>query len=160
MDSAQPALVIPAGESSGTAVARDPEGQDAVQMPRTKQPCSPSDGEALESHEVIELQTFIERKAWIEEKIKVRCLSPHHRICSHALQFLEKLPAIEVFVGIEALETSAEEIPGLPSRAQLQQWLVEHDIIEKETEIFDTGELKKLRKTTRGASYRDPDYCV
>lgn len=32
------------------------------------------DGEgeqALESHEVIELQTFSERKAWIEEKIKV-----------------------------------------------------------------------------------------
>jgi len=27
--------------------------------------------EALESHEVIELQTFSERKAWIEEKIKV-----------------------------------------------------------------------------------------
>ncbi|KAF9028472.1 hypothetical protein BDZ89DRAFT_1066120 [Hymenopellis radicata] len=139
MDSAQPALVIPAGESSGTAVARDPEGQEAVQMPRTKQPNSPSDGEALESHEVIELQTFIERKAWIEEKIK----------------FLEKLPPIEVFVGIEALETSAEEIPGLPSRAQLQQWLVEHDVIEKETEIFDTGELKKLRKTTRAATQRN-----
>ena len=28
--------------------------------------------EALESHEVIELQAFIERKEWIEEKIKVR----------------------------------------------------------------------------------------
>jgi hypothetical protein len=27
--------------------------------------------QALESHEVIELQTFSERKAWIEEKIKV-----------------------------------------------------------------------------------------
>ena len=29
--------------------------------------------EALEWHEVIELQAFSERKAWIEEKIKVRC---------------------------------------------------------------------------------------
>ena len=28
--------------------------------------------QALESHEVIELQTFSERKAWIEEKIKVK----------------------------------------------------------------------------------------
>ena len=28
---------------------------------------------ALEWHEVIELQAFSERKAWIEEKIKVRC---------------------------------------------------------------------------------------
>lgn len=30
------------------------------------------DEEALESHQVIELQIFSERKAWIEEKIKVR----------------------------------------------------------------------------------------
>lgn len=30
-----------------------------------------SEEEALESHEVIELQAFSERKAWIEEKIKV-----------------------------------------------------------------------------------------
>ena len=28
--------------------------------------------QALESHEVIELQTFSERKAWIEDKIKAR----------------------------------------------------------------------------------------
>lgn len=35
-----------------------------------------SEGEqqALESHEVIELQTFSERKAWIEDKIKVGAL--------------------------------------------------------------------------------------
>ena len=30
--------------------------------------------QALESHEVIELQTFSERKAWIEDKIKVGAL--------------------------------------------------------------------------------------
>ena len=30
-----------------------------------------AEGQALESHEVIELQTFSERKAWIEAKIKV-----------------------------------------------------------------------------------------
>lgn len=30
--------------------------------------------QSLESHEVIELQTFSERKAWIEEKIKVLSL--------------------------------------------------------------------------------------
>lgn len=36
--------------------------------------CNPqvSEEETLESHEVIELQAFSERKAWIEEKIKVR----------------------------------------------------------------------------------------
>lgn len=32
---------------------------------------SDSEEQALESHEVIELQTFSERKAWIEEKIEV-----------------------------------------------------------------------------------------
>jgi len=30
--------------------------------------------QSLESHEVIELQTFSERKAWIEEKIRVGSL--------------------------------------------------------------------------------------
>ena len=34
----------------------------------------------LESHEVIELQTFSERKAWIEDKIKVSIL---RRDCSN-----------------------------------------------------------------------------
>jgi hypothetical protein len=39
----------------------------------TTLPTNENGGEeqALESHEVIELQTFSERKAWIEEKIKV-----------------------------------------------------------------------------------------
>lgn len=61
------------------------------------------------------------------------------------------MPPIEVFVGIEALKTSAEEIPGLPTHSELQQWIIEHDAIEKETEILDTGELKKLRNFTRGS---------
>lgn len=41
--------------------------------PSMAQPSTPTEGEeqALESHEVIELQTFSERKAWIEEKIEV-----------------------------------------------------------------------------------------
>ena len=40
-----------------------------------------SEGEqqALESHEVIELQTFSERKAWIEDKIKVSALDHYLR---------------------------------------------------------------------------------
>ncbi len=33
--------------------------------------------QSLESHEVIELQTFSERKAWIEEKIRVLVLYTH-----------------------------------------------------------------------------------
>lgn len=61
------------------------------------------------------------------------------------------MPPIEVFAGLDAVQSSAEEVPGLPTRAELQQWLAEHDAIEKETEIFDTGELKKLRQLTKGA---------
>jgi hypothetical protein len=42
--------------------------------------------QALESHEVIELQTFSERKAWIEDKIKVgigsRLVQKAHIVCS------------------------------------------------------------------------------
>lgn len=60
------------------------------------------------------------------------------------------MPPIEVFVGMDAIRTSAEEVPGLPTQVELQQWLVEHDAIEKETEIFDTGELTKLRQLTKG----------
>ncbi|KAI1792964.1 hypothetical protein LXA43DRAFT_301235 [Ganoderma leucocontextum] len=95
--------------------------------------------EALEWHEVIELQAFSERKAWIEEKIK----------------FLEQLPPIEVFVGLDAVRASATVVPGLPTREQLQEWMVEHDRIEKETEIFDSGELKKLKKFTKAAAQRN-----
>jgi hypothetical protein len=69
---------------------------------------------------------------------------------SNLEQFLEKMPPIEVFIGLDAIRASAEEVPGLPTRAELQKWLAEHDIIEKETEIFDTGELKKLKKFTKG----------
>jgi hypothetical protein len=60
------------------------------------------------------------------------------------------MPPIEVFVGLDAIRSSAKEVPGLPTRTELQQWLVEHDTIEKETEIFDSGELKKLKKFTKG----------
>ena len=43
-----------------------------------------------------------------------------------------------------------QENPGLATRAQLEEWIVEHDRIEKETEIFDRGDLMKLRKLTKG----------
>ena len=66
---------------------------------------------------------------------------------------LERMPPIQVFVGLDAVRASAEEVPGLPTRAELQRWLEEHDRIERETEIFDSGELKKLKKFTKGESH-------
>ena len=41
--------------------------------------------QALESHEVIELQTFSERKAWIEDKIKVGALVSNRAKGSHCI---------------------------------------------------------------------------
>jgi hypothetical protein len=58
-EDSRPASNIPLGSQMGT---------------ESTPPIHENDDEeqALESHEVIELQTFSERKAWIEEKIKVR----------------------------------------------------------------------------------------
>lgn len=68
-------------EPSGTSVAHvldtPPElerllkASSLVPIERSNQPKQEGEEQALESHEVIELQTFSERKAWIEEKIKV-----------------------------------------------------------------------------------------
>jgi hypothetical protein len=76
-------------------------------------------------------------------------------------QFLENLPPVEVFVGLDSIRSSAEEIPGLPTRAELEKWLLEHDQIEKDTDVFDSGELQKLRKFTKGALYwRNTGHCL
>ena len=48
------------------------------------------------------------------------------------------------------MRASELDVPGLPTREQLREWMVEHDRIEKETEVFDSGELKKLKKFTKG----------
>lgn len=49
------------------------DGSDAVVEITPRSPRTPGEEETLEWHEVIELQAFSERKAWIEEKIKVQC---------------------------------------------------------------------------------------
>ncbi|KAI0306919.1 hypothetical protein B0F90DRAFT_1683521 [Multifurca ochricompacta] len=95
--------------------------------------------QALESHEVMELQAFSERKDWILEKIKL----------------LESLSSIEPFADLDAVHASTAAISGLPTRSQLELWLIEHDKIEKETELFDSGELKKFKKFTKAASKRN-----
>ena len=60
------------------------------------------------------------------------------------------MPPIELFADLDAVRASSPAGSGLPTREQLQQWLTEHDKIEKETEIFDSGELKKFKKFTKG----------
>ena len=61
------------------------------------------------------------------------------------------MPPIEIFVGLDALRSGSETTSSeLPSRAELKARVVEHDKIEKETEIFDAGEFRKLKKFTKG----------
>ena len=61
------------------------------------------------------------------------------------------MPPIEVFVGLDTLRSGSETISSeLPTRAELKAWVAEHDKIEKETEIFDAGEFRKLKKFTKG----------
>ena len=67
------------------------------------------------------------------------------------------MPPIEVFVGLDTLHSDSGTISSeLPTRAELQSWVVEHDKIEKETEIFDAGEFRKLKKFTKGTSPHFP----
>jgi hypothetical protein len=108
----------------------------------------------LDSDEVIELQAFLERKSWIEEKITVSSfLFVKVSILltvRHTDQLLEQMPPIEVFAGIESLLESSGPVPGLPTREELQSWLEEHDRIDAETEQFDTGDMNRLKKFAKG----------
>jgi hypothetical protein len=86
MTSEQPeALHQTISDSADTLVNRqDNLSGDSALVPDTSSPSrtesvsttskNDTEEQALESHEVIELQTFSERKAWIEEKIKVSFL--------------------------------------------------------------------------------------
>ena len=116
------------------------------------EPSEQNGEQALESHEIIELQAFSERKVWIGEKIIVRVTDP---VCLIVLDYgikklLEGIPPVEVFAALDAVRASASTKSGLPTWEELEQWLMEYDKIEKETEIFDSGELKKFKKFTKG----------
>jgi hypothetical protein len=60
------------------------------------------------------------------------------------------MPPVELFAGLDAVRASSPAVTGLPTRKRLEEWLIEHDKIEKETEIFDSGELKKFKTITMG----------
>ncbi|KAI9467273.1 hypothetical protein BJY52DRAFT_59540 [Lactarius psammicola] len=70
-------------------------------------------------------------------------------------KLLEGMPPIDVFADLDAVRASAPAESGLPTREQLEQWLIEHEKVEKETEIFDSGELKRFKKITKAASKRN-----
>lgn len=138
----------PQVEEAGPLNLTNHDSIEATLPPHHRPPQNPGSEETseqrsgeqpLESHEVMELQAFSERKEWIMEKIKL----------------LESMPPIELFADLDAVRASSPAVSGLPTRKQLEEWLIEHDKIEKETEIFDSGELKKFKTFTMAASKRN-----
>jgi len=80
-------------QSSETTITDDTIPDRQIDSPNSLTAASehsnkPEDGEeqALDSHQVIELQKFSERKAWIEEKIKVKSSSPPSSRCYNELK--------------------------------------------------------------------------
>ena len=64
-----------------------------------------------------------------------------------SLQDNQKLrPPIEVFAGLEAVKASSLDVPGLPTREELQRWAAEHDTIETSTTSQSGNEDKVPRK--------------
>lgn len=55
-----------------------------------------------------------------------------------------------MFVGLDAVKRSEVIVLGLPSRAEVQRWVEEHDRIAQETDVFDAGDLMKLKALTKG----------
>ncbi|KAG9006560.1 hypothetical protein FRB90_009863, partial [Tulasnella sp. 427] len=97
----------------------------------------PPGDETLNVEDRIEVTAFVERKAWILEKIKL----------------LESMPPIEVFYGVDYIlpANSGLPVPGLPTRQEVATWMVEHEKIEAETEQFDKGDMIRLKKMAKVA---------
>ncbi|KIO27237.1 hypothetical protein M407DRAFT_233367 [Tulasnella calospora MUT 4182] len=98
----------------------------------------PQGDETLNVEDRIEVTAFVERKAWILEKIKL----------------LEGMPPIDVFYGVEHIlaTNSGEPVPGLPTRQEVTAWMAEHEKIEAETEQFDKGDMIRLKKMAKAKS--------
>lgn len=117
------AIVAPAEDSNTGDSPKSPKGEDA-----------------LEEGEILELQAFIPRREWIEDKIK----------------FLETLPPVDLFSNLEFLvNASPTPIPGLPTREELAEWMKQHDAIEQEAERFDSNDMKRLKKFAKAATQRN-----
>jgi hypothetical protein len=61
------------------------------------------------------------------------------------------MPPVDLFSHLEYLVyTTPTPIPGLPTRAELEEWLRQHDEIEQEAERFDASDMKKLKEFAKG----------
>ncbi|KAL7413086.1 hypothetical protein BDY24DRAFT_72903 [Mrakia frigida] len=126
---------------------------NTTSSPVPSQICLPpeSPSEALGETEVIELQAFVDKKRWIEDRIEV----------------LKSLPPIECFVVLmptfssrnrekeEEVMVGEERGKGaLPTKEELDEMFAEQDRIEEEADRFDGGDLERLRKMAKAASQK------
>ncbi|KZP00049.1 hypothetical protein CALVIDRAFT_320433 [Calocera viscosa TUFC12733] len=90
----------------------------------------------LDTLDVVELQAFNDRKAWIIEKTK----------------YLESLTPLEP-LRTES-DVYVDRTTGLPTLDEIRSWVRELRALEKETDQFDKVDLKRLRRTARAAANR------
>ncbi|KAG8977812.1 hypothetical protein FRB90_008659, partial [Tulasnella sp. 427] len=121
--------------ASAAGITNDPTPE---QQQRVKDLQKPPGDETLNVEDRIEVTAFVERKAWILEKIKL----------------LESMPPIEVFYGVDYIlpANSGQPVPGLPTRQEVASWMAEHEKIEAETEQFDKGDMIRLKKMAKAKS--------
>jgi hypothetical protein len=72
---------------------------------------------------------------------------------------LKGLPPIECFAVLMPTFRDGEQVDiprntALPTREELDEMWAEQDRIEEEADRFDGGDLTRLRKMAKGASYR------
>lgn len=108
-------------------------------------------GDVLGAEDRVEVTAFLERKTWIQDKIKVRTTLTLKDDTSNIMQFLENMPPIDVFYGVEHIlpTNSGEPVQGLPTRQEVAAWVAEHDAIEAETEQFDKGDMLRLKQMAK-----------
>ncbi|KAG8846350.1 hypothetical protein FRB96_002020 [Tulasnella sp. 330] len=128
---------IPRSSSVTTSRPEDEDPDTSFEDALEDQPTSP-DVESLDAENRIEVHAFLERKTWIQDKIKL----------------LESMPPIDVFYGVEHILPTNSGVPidDLPARDEVTAWVVEHDKIEAETEQFDKGDMIRLKKFAKAKS--------
>ncbi|KAE8223467.1 hypothetical protein CF319_g3503 [Tilletia indica] len=99
--------------------------------------------QSFSSDELVELRQFNEKKEQIEEQYKL----------------LQSRPMPETFSALQALDVSEAMVDAtfaeLPMRkAELQDWLAEHERIENDAVAFNVADMNRLRTVAKAAAGR------
>ncbi|KAG8898682.1 hypothetical protein FRB99_007230, partial [Tulasnella sp. 403] len=123
----------PESEATPSNVATRGDGESTGKVDAAKKD-KPEPSPQLAADDIFEIQEFLARKSWIEEKIKL----------------YETMPDIDVFAGTLELANATspgQAVSGLPGREQYDFWMKEQNAVEKEMEFFDR-DLVELTLTT------------